>query len=197
MNAARIAAVVIVVLSVARAPLPAANVTGTVNVGFAPNNGEAVVYIDKIPGKTFPPPSKPVVLDQLNLRFVPHVMTVVVGTTVLFPNSDVVRHNVFSPGPTLKFSLGTYPVRETKTQVFSKPGVVTLLCNIHAEMSAYVVVTETSYSAITDATGNYTIANVPPGQYHLKAWHEKGKLAEKDITVENSDLKGVNFEIKR
>jgi hypothetical protein len=175
----------------------AANITGRVAVARAVNDGEAVIYIDKIPGRTFSPPAEPRTLDQINLKFSPHVMVVLVGTTVLFPNSDVVRHNVFSPGPPLQFSLGTYPIHTTRTQLFSKPGVVTLLCNIHAEMSAFVIVTETPYFAISDAQGNYTIPDVPPGRYVLKAWHERGRATSQQITVESNDLKGINFDLKR
>ena len=174
----------------------AATISGKVKVATAPTNGGVVVYIDKIPGKVFTPDSKPVTLDQLNLKFVPHVMAVLLGTTVIFPNSDVVRHNVFSPGPVMKFNLGTYPVGKSRQLVFNKPGVVPLLCNIHAEMSAYVVVTETPYSAISDADGNYAIPNVPPGKYVLKAWQEKPKFGRQEITVAAADLKGINFDLK-
>ena len=183
-------------LALCAIPAEAANISGKVRTPAA-SDAEAVVFIDKIPGKTFAPPAKAETLDQINLKFVPHVMAVLAGTTVLFPNSDVVRHNVFSPGPSLKFTLGTYPVHTTKAQVFNKPGVVTLLCNIHAEMSAFVVVTETPYYAISDAQGNYTIANVPPGRYVLRVWHEKSKVAQQEITVEAGDLKGINFDLKK
>jgi hypothetical protein len=97
----------------------------------------------------------------------------------------------------MKVYLGTYPVQTTKTLVFNKPGVVTLLCNIHAEMSAFVVVTETPYYAVSDAQANYTISNVPPGRYVVKVWHEKGKSAVLELTVEGSDLNGINFGIKK
>lgn len=186
------------VMSLLVVNIEAASITGKVTVARAANNGDAVIYIDKIPGKTFAPPIRPETLDQFNLKFVPHVLAVLVGTKVAFPNSDVVRHNVFSPGPTQKFQLGTYPVKQTKYQVFAKPGIVTLLCNIHAEMSAYIVVTETPYSAITDAAGNYSIPNVPPGRYVLRVWHEKSaKTPPMEITVTGDDLHGVNFDLKK
>src|SRR5262249_9843161 len=168
-----------------------------ITISNAHDNSDAVVYIDKIPGKTFPPPHDAVPLDQLNLRFVPHVLPVLLGTRVAFPNSDIVRHNVFSPGPTQKFSLGTYKVGETKYIVFDKPGVVTLLCNIHAEMSAYLVVTETPYHAVSDAQGNYTIENVPPGRYILRVWHERyPKTPPREIEITGTDLR-ENFDLKR
>ena len=187
----------LVIHGAAFSDVQAANISGRVTVSRAPDNSDVIIFIDKIPGKTFPPPSKPETLDQINLKFTPHVMAILVGTTVQFPNSDVVRHNVFSPGPTQKLTLGTYPVGTTRTQVFNKPGVVTLLCNIHAEMSSYIVVTETKYFAKSDKQGNYTISDVPPGRYTLKVWHEQAKAAPIEITVGNEDLKDIRFDLKR
>ena len=159
-----------------------ASIEGQVVVKSARDNSDAVVYIDKIPGKRYPPPSSPIVLDQLNLKFVPHVLPVLLGTTVAFPNSDEIRHNVFSPGPP-RFDLGTYPHHTTKYHLFDKPGVWTMLCNVHAEMSAYVVVAETPYFTKTDKDGKFVLKNVPPGKYSLKIWHEKAKPATVPIEV--------------
>ena len=132
-----------------------------------------------------------------SLTFVPHVLPVLVGTKVAFPNSDDIRHNVFSPTPSSKFNLGTYPKLTTKYYVFDKPGTVTLLCNVHAEMSAYVIVTETPYFAVTDKAGNFTLKNVPAGNYVLKVWHEKAKPASKPIVVGDSGTVVATFELKR
>jgi plastocyanin len=154
---------------------PAADVEGQVVVRTARDNANVVVYIDRIPGKRFNPPTEPVVLDQVNLTFVPHVLPVIAGTRVAFPNRDEVRHNVFSPGPP-RFDLGTYPQNSTKYHVFDKPGVWTMLCNVHAEMSAYIVVTETPYFARTEKDGKFVLKDVPPGKYALKVWHAKAKL---------------------
>jgi hypothetical protein len=115
---------------------------------------------------------------------------------VAFPNSDDIRHNVFSPTAWSKFNLGTYPKSTTKYYVFDKPGTVTLLCNVHAEMSAYVVVTETPYFAVTDKAGNFFLKNVPAGKYVLKVWHEKAKPASMPIVVEDRTVVAT-FELKR
>ena len=179
------------------ARLDASNIEGQVVVKNARDNGNAVVYIDRIPGKSFMPPSTPIPLDQVNLTFVPHVLAVHVGTRVAFPNSDDIRHNVFSPTAWSKFNLGTYPKSTTKYYVFDKPGTVTLLCNVHAEMSAYVIVTETPYFAVTDKAGNFALKNVPPGSYVLKVWHEKAKPASMPIVVEENRTVVATFELKR
>jgi Plastocyanin len=188
--------IVVVLICAITGTVEGATLSGKVSVRNARDNANAVVYIDKIPGKTFPPPRDPLPLDQRDLKFIPHVLPLLVGTKVAFPNSDVVRHHVFSPGPTQKFSLGTYRVGETKYLVFNSPGVVDLLCNIHAEMSAFVVVTETPYYAVTDAQGNYSIENLPPGRYVVKVWHERNsKFSPREIEVVTGDL-NLNFELK-
>lgn len=177
-------------------PLDAGTIAGTVKVARARDNRDAVVYIDRIPEKQFSPPPQPVVLDQVSLLFIPHVLPVVAGTTVAFPNNDTVRHNVFSPSPAKRFNLGAYPQKVTKHVVFDKPGVVALLCNVHAEMSAYVVVTETPYFAVTNPAGEFTISNVPPGSYVLKAWHESSKPKDQRVEVKEGDPVRVSFDLR-
>jgi plastocyanin len=185
------------VIACGPACLAVSTIEGQVIVRSARDNGSAVIYIDKIPGKTFAAPSAPITLDQLNLTFVPHVLPVLAGTRVAFPNSDDIRHNVFSPTSASKFNLGTYPKSTTKYYVFDKPGAVTLLCNVHAEMSAYVIVTETPYFAVSDKTGNFTLKNVPPGRYVLKVWHERAKTQSVEIVIGDNQTAKVSFELKR
>jgi plastocyanin len=156
----------------------------------------ALVYIEKIPGRTFSPASE-AVMDQLNLRFVPHVLPVVVGTKVAFPNSDEVRHNVFSPSPIKRFNLGTYPRGTTKYLVFDKPGVVDLLCNVHAEMSAYVVVIETPYVAQVARDGTFVLKDVPAGNYAVRAWREELKEQRREVTVREGESLTLDFELRR
>jgi plastocyanin len=175
----------------------AANIEGQILVKTARDSADVIVYIDKIPGKRFAPAANLVVLDQVNLKFVPHVLPVLVGTTVAFPNSDEIRHNVFSPGPP-RFDLGTYPQNTTRYHYFGKPGIWTLLCNVHAEMSAYVVVTETPYFARTGKDGKFALRDVPPGKYTLKVWHEKAKPATVLVEVgEGSTVSIPSIELKR
>jgi len=175
----------------------ATTIHGQILVKAARDNSNAVIYIDKIPGKRYTAPSSPIVLDQINLKFVPHVLPVLVGTTVAFPNSDEIRHNVFSPGPP-RFDLGTYAQHTTRYHVFDKAGVWTMLCNVHLEMSAYVVVTETPYFAKTDKDGKFVLKDVPPGKYSLKIWHEKAKPATLPIEVGEGEIMSIpSIELKR
>ena len=145
------------------------------------------VYVDAIPGKTFEAPSKPAVEDQKNMTFIPHVLVVLKGTTVQFLNSDPVGHNVYWPSLSgnkkLAHNMGTWPQGQQKSFTFNDLGVAALLCNVHPEMSGYVVVVPTPYFAVTDKDGNYEIKDVPDGSYTLKTWSEVGKPATQSVAV--------------
>jgi plastocyanin len=149
--------------------------------------GQSVVYVDTILGKTFPAPTPHPVIDQKGLVFQPHVTAVPVGTTVDFLNSDSVAHNVFwtSIGGNKKLghNLGTWPKGERKSFKFDTLGAVPILCNVHPEMSAYIVVIPTPYFATSDTAGSYKIENVPDGSYTLTAWHEGVKNQSKPVSV--------------
>ncbi len=176
----------------------AGSITGVVTCQKMRNNGDAIVFIEKVDDNKYPPPTEHAVIDQLNLTYVPRVVAMQKGTTADFPNSDAVRHNVFSP-PTaaLQFNLGTYPTGVVKEVLFDVVGETPLLCNVHAEMAGYVVVFENPYFAVTDKDGNYNIEGVPPGKYVVKTWHEKLKELSQDVTVEPGSAATANFELKR
>jgi plastocyanin len=160
---------------------------GTINGKVTAGKGNSVVYVEAISGKTFPPPAKSQVMDQKSLLFQPHILVVPVGSTVEFLNSDKVQHNIFWPAVSgnkkLGHNMGTWPSGEKRTFKFDTPGVVPLLCNVHPEMSGFVVVTPTPYYAVTDDNGGYKIADVPNGSYTVSAWHEGMKVQSKPVAV--------------
>ena len=160
---------------------------GTISGKVSGVAGESVVYVDTIAGKTFPAPTQSPVIDQKGLLFQPHIVAVQVGTTVEFLNSDSVAHNVFwtsvSGNKKLGHNLGTWPKGEKRPFKFDNPGAVALLCNVHPEMSGYVVVAPTPYFAVTDKSGEYKIENVPDGSYAVVAWYEGAKNQSKPVTV--------------
>jgi len=164
-----------------------AAVAGSVTGKVSGVTGESVVYVDSIAGKTFPAPTQHPVLDQKGLMFVPHLMVVTVGTTVDFLNSDSVAHNVFwtniGGNKKLGHNLGTWPKGERRSFKFDATGAVPLFCNVHPEMTAYVVVVPTPYFATSDPSGNFKIDNVPDGSYTVTAWHEGTKSQSKPVTV--------------
>ena len=143
------------------------SVTGTVKATGLASNADAVVWVQQAAG-TFKPPAQPVTLDQKKMQFIPHVLPVVLGTTVRFLNSDPTPHNVFSPDGE-KYNLGTWPQGQSKEYVFSKcakfPCAYTQLCRVHPEMEGFVVVLPNPYFAVADREGHFEIANVPAGQY--------------------------------
>jgi len=149
--------------------------------------GKSVVYVDAITGKTFPAPKDHPVMDQKGLMFSPHIMAIQQGTTVEFLNSDTVQHNAFwtaiSGDKKAGHNLGTWPKGEKRPFTFAKAGVVPVLCNVHPEMTGYVIVSPTPYFAETDDNGNYKIKDVPDGTYNVTTWHEGAKNQSKPVTV--------------
>jgi plastocyanin len=174
----------------------AAGLSGTVRCKGVRDSADAVVWITAIPGKTFPASKEHAKIDQANLVFNPHVLPVLVGTTVDFLNSDAVLHNVFTPdGCAEKFNLGTWPKGQIRSYEFKKECVATLLCKVHPEMEAFVVAVQTPYFAVTKADGSYRIADVPDGTYTVKVWHPKLKGTQKSVTVAGATT--ADFEISR
>jgi len=168
----------------------AGDIKGKVSVQGLKSASNIAVYVDIIPDKKFDAPSQHVVVDQKKMEFVPSVVVVLQGTTVDFTNSDPVGHNVYWPSISgnkkLTHNLGTWPKGEKKSFQFSDLGVAPLLCNVHPEMSGYVVVVATPYFAVTDKDGNYEIKNVPVGKYTLKTWSEDGKPTTQSVDVSSS-----------
>lgn len=173
----------LVVVMAACLAVQAGDISGKVTAG----KGASVVYVEAVAGKTFPAPAKPLDMDQKSLTFRPHLLIAPVGATVEFLNSDNVAHNIFWPAignnKKLGHNLGTWPQGEKRAFKFDTPGIVPLLCNVHPEMSGYIIVAPTPYYAETDATGSFKIAGVPDGSYTLTAWHEGFKTQSKPVMV--------------
>jgi len=168
----------------------AAAFAGTIEGKVSGVSGPSVVFVDAIPGKTFPAPTQPALIDQHGLAFHPQLTVVQVGTTVDFQNNDSVQHNVFWPsvGGNKKeaHNLGTWPKGDKRSFKFTQPGVVPLLCNVHPEMAGYIVVSPTPYFVETDGSGAYRIDNVPDGKYTVAAWHQGAKQQGVPVTVSGS-----------
>jgi plastocyanin len=113
------------------------------------------------------------VMAQKAKMFMPHVLAIPAGTAVDFPNFDPIFHNAFSSYSGQIFDVGLYPPGGSRTVVFKREGVVRVFCNIHATMSAVIVVLKTPYFAVSGAAGSYEIPNVPPGNYRLHVFHER------------------------
>lgn len=154
----------------------------------APKPTEAVVYVEKVDGSF---PAAQAKMDQAKKEFIPRVLAVVEGTTVEFHNSDDLQHNVFGVGGD-EFDLGNWNKGEVRKHTFNKPGEATLLCNVHPEMEATILVLENPYFAQPDANGNYSIADVPAGEYVVKAWY-RGKTKKQTVKVTANGNTSANF----
>jgi plastocyanin len=189
----------------------AGTIKGTVKVKGLRTAADIVVYLTKAPATDVDLSKAKFVMDQKNLAFIPHVLPIPVGSTVLFPNNDKVDHNVFSMSRTKKFNLGSYKPGESQTVVFDKPGIVEVRCDVHAEMAAYILVMKNPYFAVTDTKGNFEIpdlgylqqvglegiADLPPGKYTVKTRHEKLKTQKQSIVVPDSGDVAVQLDLKR
>ena len=118
----------------------AGGIKGKVSVKGLRSPDNILVFVSKAPNVQKDVSKLKFVMDQANLAFMPHILPVLVGSTVQFPNHDKVSHNVFSLSRTKKFNLGSYPPGTIKTVEFDKPGIVELRCDVHAEMSGYIMV---------------------------------------------------------
>ncbi|HEY8716128.1 MAG TPA: plastocyanin/azurin family copper-binding protein [Candidatus Acidoferrum sp.] len=165
----------------------AGDVKGKVTASGVKSAENIAVYIDAVPGKRFDPPAQHASVDQVNLTFMPHTLVILRGTTVDFLNNDHVAHNVYWPSingeKKLRHSMTIVSPTQKKSFQFNDLGTAQLLCNIHHDMVAYVVVVPTPYFALTGNDGTFTIKNVPPGTYALKTWSEDGKPTTQTITV--------------
>ena len=158
----------------------------------------AVVYLDPAPRAAFDAPDeRRPRMDQKNETFVPHVLAIVAGTTVDFPNSDRTYHNVFSLSKPKPFDLGRYAVGRSKSVRFDQPGIVRVFCDIHSHMNAFILVFSHRYFAVTDEDGRYRIDNIPPGTYSVVAWHESLPSETKRVTVPDSGDVDLNFTLSK
>jgi plastocyanin len=131
------------------------------------------------------------ILDQINLTFVPDLIVIPVGSTVQFPNSDSVSHQIYSFSPAKRFQLPLYRGKPYPPVHFDQAGIVTLGCNIHDKMLGYIYVTDAQYFGRTDAHGAWTLQNLPRGTYHVSLWHpllrEPAATLERSVTLAGDD----------
>ncbi len=158
----------------------------------------AVVFLKEAPRGAFDElPAGRARMDQHGEQFVPRVLAITVGTTVEFPNTDTTFHNVFSLARARTFDLGRYPPHRTGSVKFDHPGVVPVFCDIHSNMSAYILVFSHPFFALTEPDGRYAIQGVPAGTYELRVWSELGTAESRRVVVTDGETVEMNFLVGR
>ncbi len=198
------AAILVGVFALA-APILAADgdkgtIKGSISVSGVKSPENVLVYLEEVPGEY--PPTKNAHVDQVKLKFTPHVRPVVKGTTVAFKNSDPILHNIFWPkghGYAAR-NLGTWGKGGMRDFKFDQLGDVVLLCNVHPEMEGHIVVLQNPFFVVVDKDGEYEIKDVPAGNYTVKAWYPNPrKLRSKsaEVTVEAGETAELDFSLSR
>jgi plastocyanin len=170
------------------------NLRGTAPPSASPGQPEPATEFERLVvilegGKSAPKPPETVVIVQRNMRFEPDLVIIPVGSTIQFPNSDPIFHNIFSLSKTQPFDLGFYPQGQSRTVKFNRSGIVQVYCHIHANMSAAIVVTSSPWYGKPAADGSFSWSDVPAGHYRLIAWHKIAGLFKTEVDVpENGKL---------
>jgi len=183
-------------------PVKTAVVKGTITIGGKPTS-DVVVSVEGLPQekpetRNSKLKNSKAVMDQREMKFIPRVLAIQVGTTVEFPNHDKTFHNVFSTSEAKKFDLGLYPPGKSRSVAFDQPGVARILCNVHPDMEAYVVVEAHPYFSAADQRGNYQLDGVPLGKYRLEVWHpELGTRTVSLSLVREGQVLAVDVDLKK
>jgi plastocyanin len=176
---------------------PGVSDLGTPAPRDVPDLLRSVVYLESAPRGAFETSEGGhAVMDQRNETFVPHVLAIMTGTTVDFPNSDKFYHNVFSLSKTRSFDLGRYAAGHSRTVRFDRAGIVRVFCDIHSHMNAFILVFSHPFFALTDVEGRYRIDNVPPGTYGVVAWNEGTPSDTKQAQVPDGGISELDFTIR-
>lgn len=189
-------AAVVLGLQSAHAADPA-TVKGTVSMrGDSAAVQDVIISID-VPAASPAAPSEHRSINQKDMTFIPHVLPVLIGTTVEFLNSDNAYHNVFSNSVAKRFNVGMFPKGETRSVTFDQAGLVDVRCNVHPKMQAYVMVLKSPSFTVPATDGTYSISGIPAGRYQLHAWHPSLKPIEKWINVSSGEVLQVNLQLEK
>ncbi len=186
-------------LVVLTTPAAAGTINGSVTLvekggRKATDVSDVVVYVDGPKAKARPA-AAPASIVMKGKAFSPHMVVVPVGASVQFPNQDPIFHNVFSVSGDNRFDLDLYKRPKAGSVTFQHPGVVKVYCNIHPQMSAVVLVTDAAYYAKVSSDGSFTIEDVPPGHYSLRAWQERAGDAAVEVTVPERGAVPARFDL--
>lgn len=155
-----------------------------------------VIYLESTPSMSaVPAVSQDPEILQLGETFIPHVLPIVKGSTVEFPNQDPIFHNVFSLSRTKSFDLGRYPSGSSRSVTFEQTGIVPVFCHLHSDMSAIVMVLDNPYFSVPGTDGRYRIDDIPAGKYTLIAWHERSERVGQQVEVMPGQVLELNITV--
>ena len=157
----------------------------------------AQIYFTPAEPAAVAPPQEPFEIVTVRKEFLPRTLTVPVGSTVRFPNQDVILHNVFSVSGKNRFDLGLYKRGDGKTATFEHPGVVRVFCNVHHSMVAYVLVVDTPFATSPDFNGRFTLDGLPDGPGTLTVWHERAEPVSRELTLPLAEPLTVNLLVSK
>jgi len=143
-----------------------------------------------------PAKSRTPMLDQRDAEFIPHVLPVVKGTSVQIVNRDRTYHNVFSLSNVKKFNIGRRPTGEEVPVSFEKSGVIQVFCDIHSNMSAFIVVLDNPMFTQPLENGEFHLTNIPAGRFTIKSWHERLSAPPQEVTVRAGENTKVDFTLR-
>jgi len=172
-----------------RLPPKAGTIVGKVTGG----GGEAMVYVEDIVTTS----RGTAAMKQEGKQFKPHLLAVAKGTRVDFPNRDALFHNVFSVTPDNSFDLGSYQQGASKSVTMTKPGVVTVYCNMHSQMIGYILVTPSALYVQAGEDGSYRLPNVPVGHHRIVAWAPNAKPMTAEVDVTEGEPATLEFTLTR
>ena len=180
------------------AAAPLVGVSGRVTILDKENQpgddvGHAVIWLSGLPGRPRPPVQTDI--GTSGKEFSPHVLVVPVGSTVSFPNYDPFNHNVFSLSEGNPFDLGLYGRGQSRSVRFDKPGLVQVYCNVHAQMSALVLVRDSPWYTQPGSDGSFALSGVPAGSYTLHAWHERAPEITRPLSVPAEGIEHLALEL--
>jgi plastocyanin len=170
--------------------------TGVLRIdGAAAKDTAAVIMLEPADGRFHHRAPRQAMIEQRGREFAPHILAVPVGSTVTFPNFDSIYHNVFSRSTTAAFDLGIYKSGQARSYVFDQEGIVHLGCNLHRNMSAYIVVVAQPHYVVSDGNGRFRFRSLEPGRYKARVWSERSEPTTRELIIAAGE-NTVTFELR-
>ncbi|MBL0030151.1 MAG: hypothetical protein IPO95_14195 [Rhodanobacteraceae bacterium] len=158
---------------------------------------EAIIYFRPNTPVLAKPAATPFVMTTRRKQFVPRVLAITAGSSVRFPNEDPILHNAFSTSPENAFDTGQYSRGDGRTQVFGKPGLVRVYCNVHHSMFGFLLVLDTPFHTRADTSGHFRLDGLPEGDGELVVFHDRGAPLKQQISVTKGSTIKLDLDLNK